>query len=114
MLCPECESKVKNLGKLEIDKGRRERCKAYIEERVAASKEVAAAQKELEKVLEEEAPTSNSASEVVNVSVGVEEKKVDAMAEEVVEKDVIKQVVGGGAGDAVDSLIASVTSGEVS
>ncbi|GAA5924584.1 cleavage polyadenylation factor subunit MPE1 [Sporobolomyces koalae] len=45
MLCPECESRVKNLEKLKPDEGRRERAKKYVEEMVEASKEAA----ELEK-----------------------------------------------------------------
>ena len=40
MLCPECESRIKNLNKLVVDDGRRERVKAYIDEVVEASKEV--------------------------------------------------------------------------
>lgn len=40
MLCPECESKIKNLEKLTVDKGRRERVKVYIEEMVESSREV--------------------------------------------------------------------------
>lgn len=40
MLCPECESKIKNLEKLTVDKGRRERVKIYIEEMVESSREV--------------------------------------------------------------------------
>ncbi|GAA5895226.1 cleavage polyadenylation factor subunit MPE1 [Sporobolomyces salmoneus] len=45
MLCPECETRVKNLEKLKPDEGRRERAKKYVEEMVEASKEAA----ELEK-----------------------------------------------------------------
>lgn len=49
MLCPECETRVKNLDKLTEDKGRRERVKTYIEEMVEASREV-----EVEEAVEEE------------------------------------------------------------
>lgn len=47
-LCPECESRIKNLGKLVVDSGRRERAKLYIDEMVEASRE---------EVVEEEALT---------------------------------------------------------
>jgi protein MPE1 len=39
-LCPECESRIKNLDKLKVDEGRRGRVKVYIDEMVEASKEV--------------------------------------------------------------------------
>ncbi|KAM0746093.1 DWNN-domain-containing protein [Meredithblackwellia eburnea MCA 4105] len=51
MLCPECESRVKNLSKLGVDEGRRERVNKYIEEIVNASREI----KEEEEGEEEEA-----------------------------------------------------------
>lgn len=53
MLCPECESRIKNLDKLVVDTGRRERAKAYIAEMVEASKEVVEPEEE---VKEEEKP----------------------------------------------------------
>lgn len=40
MLCPECETRIKNLGKLVVDEGRRERVKTYIAEVVEASREI--------------------------------------------------------------------------
>lgn len=45
MLCPECETRVKNLEKLKPDEGRRERAKKYVEEMVEASKEAAEMEK---------------------------------------------------------------------
>ncbi|GAA6007885.1 hypothetical protein JCM11491_006524 [Sporobolomyces phaffii] len=45
MLCPECETRVKNLDKLKPDDARRERAQKYVDEMVEASKEAA----ELEK-----------------------------------------------------------------
>lgn len=39
MLCPDCESRIKNVGKLVVDEGRRERVKKYIDEVVEASRE---------------------------------------------------------------------------
>lgn len=45
MLCPECETRVKNLERLKPDDDRRERAKRYVDEMVEASKEAA----ELEK-----------------------------------------------------------------
>lgn len=39
LVCPECESRIKNLEKLIVDDGRRERVKDYVKEMVDASKE---------------------------------------------------------------------------
>lgn len=54
MLCPECESRIKNLDKLVVDIGRRERAKVYIDEMVEASKEVVEPEAEVKE--EEEKP----------------------------------------------------------
>lgn len=39
MLCPECESRIKNVDKLKPDEPRRERVRKYIEDVVQASKD---------------------------------------------------------------------------
>ncbi|GAA5884932.1 hypothetical protein JCM6882_007156 [Rhodosporidiobolus microsporus] len=53
MLCPECETRVKNLDKLKPDEDRRERCKTYVDEMVEASK-ARAEQEKKEREEEEE------------------------------------------------------------
>jgi protein MPE1 len=81
MLCPECETRIKNVDKLTADEGRRERVKGYIEEMVEASKEevvmeVVAEVNEEERVKGEDVKKEEGAEEGA-----AEEVKADVKAE---------------------------------
>ncbi|GAA5870741.1 hypothetical protein JCM16303_001571 [Sporobolomyces ruberrimus] len=88
MLCPECETRVKNLEKLKPDEGRRERAKKYVDEMVEASKEAAEREKaerdrdlerkKKEEEKEKERAEKEAASNGVDIKVELDAKKEDS------------------------------------
>ncbi|GAA6000578.1 hypothetical protein JCM10207_004559 [Rhodosporidiobolus poonsookiae] len=83
MLCPECETRVKNLDKLVPDEGRRERCQVYVDEMVQASKEAAEQEKEQREADEARRKAEEEKRKAAALeAAGVEDEKKDVKEEE--------------------------------
>lgn len=67
-LCPECESKVKNVSQLKPDEERRKRVTEYVDEMVRASKEQEATEADAEDKAESLKTNAEKEAEYVRVS----------------------------------------------
>ncbi|BGP13379.1 hypothetical protein JCM10213_009222 [Rhodosporidiobolus nylandii] len=93
MLCPECETRVKNLDKLKPDEDRRERAQKYVDEMVEASKARAEEERKEQEAQEEQRKAEEEKVKAAAAAAGDkkdgadEEKQEEPSAEDDAAKD---------------------------